>query len=836
MKKFLLSLMVTVLVLAASAQGKHMAPNPHKEGYKEQPVVLTHTQSYSPVTHQHRSSRGEVSFTKLHSERVGSAGNLLTVLEGTCNQIDVNDQLNLVTFIHRNDNSVFGGSLAQYRFDVSHDRGNNWTSDLGTITNNPVLDNTTAGAPKARFPQAGIFNPSGNTIPDSAYLIYSGTYHNDDHWIGQARGRGKISGDTSTFNVNLNPITSASYVAIASGFCHGAPGVFWNLNREYNGGFVTGDPQVTTGLIVEKGVWNTGTKDVDWTQQTIPQTFVHALSGTTDFTVVYSTNIAFDPTGQYGWISALADITPDLDSVLDPIFWKSTDFGATWSGPIRVDLDSLPEVMAQLGQINEVSGDPSSGVPTGWGDDGDLVVDAWGNPHFLTLVGSGTGYGIEFAGFDMWDITFNANNPVCQGGWHGWHGLYLDSLHTLQGDMTSDNPAYTESNRPMASATADGKRLFFFWTESDAAWVGSNDNVLPNLFGKGVDPEHYLFTKTVNFTEGDSLWGGETSNTSGGAFGGAKYGTASPVALVNGDTYNVPVVLTQIDYNFDLTQGLGSSDQPAAFWYINNINFEKGSFTEGLAADVEINGLSPVTINAGNGYTEDGANLTYLDTTCYHSGLLHLVIDTGNLNTNAAGTYIIYYYAEDDNGNIYAADSRTVIVGAIPTAEFTWSFPGPQPNKVQFQDQSTNIPTSWVWNFGDGSGSNLQNPQHIFATAGTYHVCLTVTNGFGTSQTVCHDILITSTGINTIAFEQNITMFPNPSTGKVMLTVNGNSSPEFTVTVYNVLGETVVSSSKYKAGTTNVELNLTNAPSGLYLVKIQSNEGTAVKHLTIDQK
>ncbi len=835
MKKFLLSLMVTVVTLAANAQGKHMVPNPYKTGYKERPVVLTHNSTYSPVTHQHRDSRsGAISTSVLHAEQIGTAGNLLTIIEGTCNQIDVDDQLNLVTFIHRNDPTVFGGNLAQYRFDVSHDRGGSWTADLGTLNNDVSIDNS-ATSPQCRFPQAGIFNPGGNTNPDSAYLIYSGTYHNGTNWIGQARGRGLISGDTSTFNVHLDPVTSPTHGAIATGFCHGAPGVYWNLNREYNGGFNAGDPQVTTGLIVQKGVWNSGTKDVDWTQQTISQNFVHALSGTTDFTVVYSTNIAFDPTGQYGWIVALADITPDLDSVLDPIFWKSTDFGATWSSAIRVDLDSLPEVMAELGQFNEVSGDPSSGVPTGWGDDGDLVVDAWGNPHFLTLVGSGTGYGIEYAGFDMWDLTFNSTSPSCQGGWNGWRGIYLDSLHSLQGDMTSDATPFTESNRPMASTTLDGKKLFFFWTESDVAWVGSNDNVLPNLFGKGVDPEHFLTTKTINFSEGDALFGGETSNTAGGIYGGAKYGTASPRALVNGDTYNVPVVLTQIDYNFDLTTGLGASDQPAAFWYINNINFEKCNFSEGRSADVEINGLASITLNAGDPYIEDGATLTYLDTACYSSGELHLVIDTGNLNTNAVGTYLICYYAVDANGNVYAADTRTVVVGAIPTADFSWTFPN-FPYKPQFQDQSTNGPTSWVWNFGDGTGSNVQNPLKTFTADGTYNVCLTVSNSFGTSQTVCHDIVITGTAISETAFSQQVSMFPNPSNGKVMLNLNGNVSPDFIVTVYNSIGETVLNSTKYKAGTTSVELNLTSAASGIYLVKIQSNEGTAVKHLTIEQK
>jgi hypothetical protein len=46
-------------------------------------------------------------------------------------------------------------------------------------------------------------------------------------------------------------------------------------------------------------------------------------------------NIAFDPTGQYGWVAVLGDITPGTaDAVYDPIFWKTTDFGATLDRPI----------------------------------------------------------------------------------------------------------------------------------------------------------------------------------------------------------------------------------------------------------------------------------------------------------------------------------------------------------------------------------------------------------------------------------------------------------------------------------------------------------------------
>ncbi len=52
---------------------------------------------------------------------------------------------------------------------------------------------------------------------------------------------------------------------------------------------------------------------------------------------------------------------------------------------------------------------------------------------------------------------------------------------------------------------------------------------------------------------------------------------------------------------------------------------------------------------------------------------------------------------------------------------------------VQFNDLSTNTPTSWSWNFGGGAtNSTLQNPRVAFNTPGTYTVTLNATNANGT--------------------------------------------------------------------------------------------------------
>lgn len=48
-----------------------------------------------------------------------------------------------------------------------------------------------------------------------------------------------------------------------------------------------------------------------------------------------------------------------------------------------------------------------------------------------------------------------------------------------------------------------------------------------------------------------------------------------------------------------------------------------------------------------------------------------------------------------------------------------------------FQDESTNNPTIWEWDFGDGTTSTLRNPNHTYPDTGTYRVTLRALNQHG---------------------------------------------------------------------------------------------------------
>ncbi len=73
-------------------------------------------------------------------------------------------------------------------------------------------------------------------------------------------------------------------------------------------------------------------------------------------------------------------------------------------------------------------------------------------------------------------------------------------------------------------------------------------------------------------------------------------------------------------------------------------------------------------------------------------------------------------------------------------ADFTWHSKPVKcgPRSVSFTDTSTpgDAPiVSWGWDFGDGSQSAEQNPQHTYANSGTYTVRETVTDSAGSTST-----------------------------------------------------------------------------------------------------
>ena len=99
-----------------------------------------------------------------------------------------------------------------------------------------------------------------------------------------------------------------------------------------------------------------------------------------------------------------------------------------------------------------------------------------------------------------------------------------------------------------------------------------------------------------------------------------------------------------------------------------------------------------------------------------------------------------------------------------PNAAFTAApVSGTAPLTVQFTDQSTagtSAITAWAWSFGDEGTSDQPNPTHVYGTAGSYTVTLTVTTPDGVD---------TETKVNVITVAADTTWAPDTSTFDVTL-------------------------------------------------------------------
>jgi PKD repeat protein len=168
----------------------------------------------------------------------------------------------------------------------------------------------------------------------------------------------------------------------------------------------------------------------------------------------------------------------------------------------------------------------------------------------------------------------------------------------------------------------------------------------------------------------------------------------------------------------------------------------------GAPVGTEFGGISPTsgTVDV-NGSMQ---LLIDLDATGLSTGVYNLVYE---LNTNdplqpLATITVTLYVIAPVTANIDAPD---FVCGTLP---------------VQFTDASTNVPTSWNWDFGDGTTSTEQNPVHTYTESETYTITLEACNALG-----CDTIsLVDFIEVDLDCYTQNI-----PQQGNELVTVcSGN--------------------------------------------------------------
>jgi PKD repeat protein len=288
-----------------------------------------------------------------------------------------------------------------------------------------------------------------------------------------------------------------------------------------------------------------------------------------------------------------------------------------------------------------------------------------------------------------WD--FGDNSPVSTD-WHPTH------TYTVPGTYTVTLSVYQHSAYPVTTT----KTL----TIKDPAILPAADFTADIV--TGLSPLEVSFTDISTGSPTSRVW----------TFGDGITSTATNPThtYTNPGTYTVSLKVTNA-YGYDTETKTG---------YITVVAAPVADFS----ADIEI------------GYITH--EFSFTDESLYTPTSWEWTVDGVIVSTDqdmdhtfsSVGSHWVSLTVTNDYGTDTIGKDIFIVAAGYPIASFSYVFSSRVlPITVTFTDTSQGTPTSWLWDFGDGTTSTLQNPTHTYYHAGEYVVSLTVTNATGTMTT-----------------------------------------------------------------------------------------------------
>jgi PGF-pre-PGF domain-containing protein len=460
--------------------------------------------------------------------------------------------------------------------------------------------------------------------------------------------------------------------------------------------------------------------------------------------------------------------------------WRSTDNGATWT------LMNASSGWEPRYRHNSVVLPDSSIVLIG-GDDGSVYYnDTWrstDNGATWTLVNASSGW--EARGY-LSNVVLPDGSIVMMGG-DSDSGNCNDTWRLTTAGSTEQNPTHTYTDQNTYKVTLQAYNSAGYNITSKESYITVTEPAPVANFSSNVTsgevPLSVNFTDTSTNSPTSWLWNfGDGTNST----------DQNPIhSYTSAGTYNV---------SLNATNAAGSNIS-MQIDYITAAVVPVSNFSANVTS-----GGAPLSIiftdNSLNSPTSwfwdygDGSNSTSQDPTHTYT---------------SAGTYNVSLNATNVGGSNVSTQVSYITAYAVPVANFSANITsGTVPLSVNFTDLSTNTPTSWYWDFGDGSNSSLQNPIHTYASAGTYTVSLNASNIGGDNISTQTDYI--AAAVNPVAnFSANVTSGATPlSVNFTDLSLNSptswfwdfgdgtNSTGQSPTHIYT------------SAGTYNVSLNATN--------------------------
>ncbi|HYV94899.1 MAG TPA: YCF48-related protein [Chitinophagales bacterium] len=152
-----------------------------------------------------------------------------------------------------------------------------------------------------------------------------------------------------------------------------------------------------------------------------------------------------------------------------------------------------------------------------------------------------------------------------------------------------------------------------------------------------------------------------------------------------------------------------------------------------------------------------------------------------------------------------------------------------------------NSPLSYYWSWDDGSYDSIQYPSHIYASAGTYNICLTIEDSTGCIDNSCYNYSLQKmssaqventmvyvdivpeipTAAQNVEPQQQLLVFPNPAQTQLFINLTSLAN-EAIIRVYDLRGKIITLPVTF--ANRQAQLNTTSLTDGFYMLQIINHE------------
>ncbi len=753
---------------------------------------------------------------------------------------------------------------------------------VGSSTMTPVVIRSIAGdADSVTINQASGSNGainldnSGNVIIENLTLVGSGGRHalnamgdGDNIWVSGSKLRSTgtgtssnssvvyITGERDNVSITDSRISGGSYGVYVSGSGTNAPisnlvlenneflnsyymgahvrnvdGLKFNMNEissnaSYTNGYGLYQNNVFGRIYVSE---NNIMSSVDWPRYGFYNT---SLSGTSNFPAQFENNIV-----KLGY-------TSNTNSLYA--------FYATNSSFMKLNHNTFVTEGTSTGAS-------STYISNGGGN------EMWNN----IFANMGSGYGLYVSG--TFSVTnSNYNDIYAAGNNLGYFNAAISSFSAWQNasgldqNSVSDNPGfYSMSDLRVCSDSLDGRGIasgvmYDFEGEmrdSNTPDIGADEFTAPSNFNLPNDTtickgdvlnltaslNSGTFAIWNNFQQGNNFsvsspgtYKAFVANTCGQAIDSIVVEWPEPVELIN-DTHLCAGESFSANAGIASSNGVGATYMWSTGATSKMLNISgRGIYAVEVTDNIGCISTDTIAVTQSRGL-DLPADTAFCEGSTY---VVNANVGAGNyfwsptgqsgpvIFVNQSGTYRVNY---TDNMSCTSIDEIIVDVVIDPIADFTYF---QKYFSVSFTDLSSDA-KSYMWTFGDGDTSYAASPSHVYLAAGTYTVTQYIENDCGMDVMTQKITIANLTGSEELAGLNGMSVFPNPNSGVFDLSINGVDDKELNVTVVALDGKVVFDIEVENSGVTELNIDLGNVATGVYLVRVQGESYTAIEKITI---